>query len=384
MKKWMIFLMLSCIGVLLAGCQREETITNGYNIYYINKDETGLVQELRSKQYDSVAEYVDGLLEAMANPSSGFEGKSAIPDNVKINGYNMADRTLNIDLSAGYMDLDNVRGALLRGAMVQTLIQISGVDNIRMTVEGTPLADSKGREIGLMNGSSFIGADGSGVNSYQYVSLSLYFASSSQETLRREMRNVYYPTNNTLEKVVVDELIKGPINASLKAILPPDTVLLNSSVKGSTCTLNFDGSFNKAVSGVPAELSIYAVVNAICDACNVTRVEFQINGESDVMYQDSISLAEGFRKNTEPVESVDGEETSETTDILEPAIGVVDPSKGTVPESAATEPAATEASTTETAETEAPATEPQATETTSEGVGETDTEITEEGTENQE
>ena len=91
-----------------------------------------------------------------------------------------------------------------------------------ITVNGQPLVDEAGDVVGAMTSESFINTEGNGINSYQNATLSLYFADSDGSLMEREMRNVHYSSNSTLEKVVLEELIKGPVNSRLQAVLPPE------------------------------------------------------------------------------------------------------------------------------------------------------------------
>ena len=71
------------------------------------------------------------------------------------------------------------------------------------------------------------------------------FADSDGSLMEREMRNVHYSSNSTLEKVVLEELIKGPGKFQTgRLLLPPETKVLSVQKDGSVCTVNFDAGFN--------------------------------------------------------------------------------------------------------------------------------------------
>lgn len=67
---------------------------------------------------------------------------------------------------------------LFRASLVQSLIQIDGVDSVKFYIGGDPLCDANGNEIGAMNDEYFVQNIGSTLHTYQSVDLELYFANS--------------------------------------------------------------------------------------------------------------------------------------------------------------------------------------------------------------
>ena len=195
------------------------------------------------------------------------------------------------------------------------------MEQVVITVNGEPLVDEAGDVVGAMTSESFINTEGNGINSYQNATLSLYFADSDGSLMEREMRNVHYSSNSTLEKVVLEELIKGPVNSRLQAVLPPETKVLSVQKDGSVCTVNFDAAFNaapSAESNVSAETSLYAVVDALTDAVGVREVIIQIEGSREIRYRDEIDLNQSFSRREDLIRQV----VSSESDVLEPSVGV--------------------------------------------------------------
>ena len=54
--------------------------------------------------------------------------------------------------------------------------------------------------------------------------LPLYFGSRNGTSLTKQMRNVHYASDDSLEKLVVEQLIAGPAD-KLTAVVPSDTVV---------------------------------------------------------------------------------------------------------------------------------------------------------------
>lgn len=267
MKKRVSFLMIFLLALLLTGCSEKSGGSTQYQVYYISTSGTKLVEESYTPESStSPREVTEELLEKMGRPQVGSDHVKALPDEVKVEHCVLKAREVDVDFNEAYNDMDPVREILVRAAFVNTLIQVSNVEQVVITVNGEDLVDEAGDVVGGMTAESFIDTKGDGINSYQNATLSLYFADSDGSLIEREMRNVHYSSNSTLEKVILEELIKGPVNAKLQAVLPAETKVLSVQTEGGTCTVNFDSAFNAAPSSesnVTAETSLYAAVDAL-------------------------------------------------------------------------------------------------------------------------
>ena len=65
--------------------------------------------------------------------------------------------------------------------------------------------------------------------------MTLYFTNESGDGLTAEQRNIYYSTNVPLERVVVEQLVKGPAQAGHYAVLPPELKILSVTVSEGIC-----------------------------------------------------------------------------------------------------------------------------------------------------
>lgn len=328
MKKLIIEILALCLVCLgLASCSPETEESGGFLVYYINETEDQLMEQEYMPQDTGGEDLVRELLDCMKHPDD-VTLKSAVPARVEVTTLQLQEGHLTLDFNSAYRELDNVTEVLLRAAVVQTLIQVPEVEDIRFTAGEEALYDISGMEIGAMNEETFIDAKGEGINSYQYAALTLYFSDASGERLVREMRNVHYSSNNSLEKVVVEQLLSGPVNTKLSPVLNAGAKILETSIEGNTCILNFDGAFNQAPANSAAtpQTSIYALVNSICDVCEVSRVEIQIDGSTREVYRDEVGLDQHFRRRAELIEPVaesESESQSETEgEAVDPAVGV--------------------------------------------------------------
>ena len=314
MKKRVSFLMIFLLALLLTGCSEKSGGSTQYQVYYISTSGTKLVEEsYMPESSTSPREVTEELLEKMGRPQVGSDHVKALPDEVKVEHCLLKAREVDVDFNEAYNDMDPVREILVRAAFVNTLIQVSNVEQVVITVNGEDLVDEAGDVVGGMTAESFIDTKGDGINSYQNA--------SDGSLIEREMRNVHYSSNSTLEKVILEELIKGPVNEKLQAVLPAETKVLSVQTEGGTCTVNFDSAFNAAPSSesnVTAETSLYAAVDALIDTAGVREVIIQIEGSQETPYRDEIDLTQPFAKREDLIHQV----VSSESDVLEPSVGV--------------------------------------------------------------
>ena len=164
---------------------------------------------------------------------------------------------------------------------------------------GEPLKDNEGDEIGYMHAEDFVQNTGSSLHSYQLANLHLYYINKKGGRLGEEEVSVRYNSNMSIEKLVVEQIIKGPSMQEHQPSVPPETKLLGISVKDGICYVNFDDGFMNAVYGVSPELTVYSLVNSIVEAGDANEVQISVNGETDVKYQGVIDLSKPLSRNLE-------------------------------------------------------------------------------------
>ncbi len=299
-KKWKLFgLCAAAAAMLLSGCGfggRETDAEPGYTVYYVNAAGTGLTESNYMPEAETFEEMMDELILQMSIAPSG--SASALGSHVKISGYERGIDALRIDFTDDYYDLSNTQEVLLRAAVVKTFAQIPGVTKIMITVEKEQLRDSDGELVPPMDGDTFIDTREGGINSYQYAKLSLYFANSGGKELEKEMRNLHYSSNMVLERMVVEQLIKGPKTKGMKAVIAGTAKIQNIYTSDDgICTISFDEEFLKDPSENPADpkTAIYAIVNSVCETCDsIKGVRMEVDGEGAVTFRGAVDLNQTF------------------------------------------------------------------------------------------
>ena len=103
----------------------------------------------------------------------------------------------------------------------------------------------------------------------------------------------------TMERIVLNQLIQGPEDDRCIATLPSDLKVFGVSVKDGTCYVNLDKNFLTETMDMEAYIPVYSIVNSLAELPGVQRVQILVDGESDVMFQDVISLKEPLERRLE-------------------------------------------------------------------------------------
>lgn len=328
MRKRMLYGLLLLILCMIAGCngtaQEAEVSAGSYKIYRVNNAGTKLVEEGFTPISDQTEKIIEEILFKLTSVPESGDRKSIFPDGVSIKTPIIKGTDLRLEFNENYSNMNNIEEILLRAGIVKSIVQIPGVDTVEFFVLDKELSDSTGKAIGSMTADAFLDSQGEGINPYQYASLTLYFPDASGEKLVREMRNIRYSTNNTLERVVVEQVLKGPVNTKLKPIVADNVKILSVITVEGVCTINFDASFAEQQSdgNISPQVIIYALVNALCDSSGVQQVQIQIEGESNLKYMDVVDLSQPLSKNSDIIYQVETPAQTESETPAKPSVGI--------------------------------------------------------------
>ena len=235
------------------------------------------------------------------NVPNDVDSQVALSDKAGYLGYRQEDQVLFLYFDAGYgsrVNMSATREILCRAALTKTMTQIEGIDYISIYVADQPLLDSYGNPVGMLSDSDFIEGI-SDINSYEKSQLKLFFADETGERLVEENREVVYSVNTSRERLIVEELIRGPQTLGHYRTLPEGTKLLSVSLNENICYINFDSTFLNNTLEVNEYIPIYSIVNSLSEISSVSKVQITINGSQDVMFRDIVSLNTQFERNLE-------------------------------------------------------------------------------------
>ena len=302
-----IGLLVLMFVISLAGCKKNEQAAEGekeYQIYYLNKNETKMTSVSYFSKEEDYQALVDELFHQLEKTPDDPELRTTILDFMELGTYELAEGRLNVDFGQGYMDQKATTEVLVRAAIVRTLCQVDEIDCVTFTINQDALLNQSGSPVGVMSDELFVENTGNEINAYEKVLLTLYFADASGKSLKKIQREEVYNSNISVEKLVVDKIINGPLSDENGAYptLSPETKVLSVSVKDGVCYVNFDSAFLTRDNGVNAEVTIYSLVNSLIELNNVNKVQISIDGDTDVTYKESVSLKKPLERKFELVE----------------------------------------------------------------------------------
>ena len=285
-------IMLCVLGImLLSGCQENgKDADTGKYIYYVNISGTNLVKEDYGGRTDYSEVSVAEMLNALEVPEESSDYQSPLPEGVRVPSYILQDDRLSLYFGETYHKIDKVQEVLLRSSLVQSLVQIEGIDRVTFFINEEPLTDEEGTEYGWMGADDFVQNTGSAINSYQEANLTLYFANEEGDKLVAETRTIRYNSNTAMEKVIIEQLLKGPSEDGHYPTISSEAELLSVSLKDNICYVNFDDGIQKnAYNQIPV-VPLYSIVNSLIENDVASLVQISVNGDSSVKFQGSVSL----------------------------------------------------------------------------------------------
>lgn len=317
-----LFLLILC----LTGCEKGQEERSGYRIFYTNTEGTMLLSANYMLSGSTTLELIQDMWQRMKEISVTGEQCSLVVEGLEIEKLDLTDGQLTVTFNSEYLKMDNVQEILLRAGLVEGAAQFAEVKTVVFHIGEDVLRNHAGEPIGAMTRETFIN-NPVGINSYQYASLSLYFSNFMGNAVVKEIRNVHYSTNATLEKVVLEQILKGPMNKSLNPVLTENVKVLDAKVEEDTCIVNFNASFAEELRpNIQPEVIIYSIVNSLCDVLGVAKVQFQVEGSSDVTFAGALSLAGPFHRNSEVIEKAESmtgmESEIHEEELGQPSVGL--------------------------------------------------------------
>lgn len=302
--KQVIYILL--LSFLLVACSsRDDSILleGEYNIYYLNSSITAIVPvKYKAK---NLATDTDKLIEEFIGQMNTVPRDKdlvkVLEDKVTFMGYTRTNNVLYLNFDTNYSSMKAIREILARACLVKTLSQIEGVDFIGINSGDQPLSDANGNPLPVFYASEFIDTI-TDINSFEKVELILYFADENDEKLKAEKRDLVYNVNNSIEKLIIDELIKGPADSKLKVLLPNNLKVNNISTNDNTCYIDFNDALINALNKSNNSLLIYSIVDSILEFSKASKVQISINGQNNYKFLNDIDLSKSFDRNLDYIE----------------------------------------------------------------------------------
>ncbi|MGN1158619.1 MAG: GerMN domain-containing protein [Lachnospiraceae bacterium] len=305
MKKRVTAVWMALILLLITGCSGQETMktenTISYDLYFLNNEETKVFSKEILIEEGDTALQLSALIEAMRTKQDDLETHAALDYDFSVLSVSLDGEQVIMNLDEKYLLLKPTTAVLIRAAIVRTLTQVEGVTCVSFQIAGTPLTDSAGNPLGNLTADMFIDNAGTEINAYQTTTLTLYFADENGDMLVSEKREVEYNSNIALEKIVVEQLLAGPEKEGSYPMINPATTILSIAVKDGICYVNLSQDFLTQIYNVTSDVTLYAITNSLVELTNVNKVQILVEGETDVLYNEKVSLNTVFERNLELV-----------------------------------------------------------------------------------
>ena len=299
-------LLVLATAVFLAGCHKDKaTVTPGEGeivIYYSNASCSRLISKIYTPQHEQTVELARELYAKMQE--GGYEDTiPAVAADITISDISLPGNTMSIALQGPWDTMRAPNRMLFLAAVTRTLTQLKDVDGILFTMNGEALTDESGNMMGVLRSASFVDNAVDNPEDYREAVIALYFANEAMDGLVKVERTVVYRSSSSMERIVVEQLLRGPEDSGAKASLPNTASLLSINVRDGVCYVNFDSKFITEVLGSYDYVPVYSVVNSLTELPNVDKVQISINGSSETGFQrDILSFAIPFTRNMKYVE----------------------------------------------------------------------------------
>ena len=267
----------------------------------MNKDETKVTKTRYYPEQESAEFMLQDLMGILNGQESSGENLPLLPAGVQLVTYRLNESLLELEFNADYSNISRTREILVRAGVARTFLQIPGVTGIKIFIESEELKDSKGQAVGVIDGNTFVEMWGADKDAYRYDTFTLYFTDKTGEHLVAEQRNVYYKRILPRERVILEQLAKGPMVKGHYPTIPQETEILGVEVSDDVCYVDFSSAFSDSGIDIPVNTMIYSVVNSLLDTASADKVQISVEGDTEATLSDGTSLYSLFSKNTDLV-----------------------------------------------------------------------------------
>lgn len=300
-KKIFMIITVLMLCLLAGGCsvevQNDPNTQSVYYLYDISADETQLEKVVYNPE-ETTAEYMlKDMMQQMNQKEDDVERISLLPDDVQMN-YSVEGEVLVVNFNSQYTQMSKAREILVRAGVVKTFLQVPGISAVRFTVENQDLTDSKGESVGEMTADTFAEFSGNEPDAYCSTTFTLYFTDKDGQNLVKEQRTVRYRRSIPKERIVLEQLMKGPMEKGHYPTIPENTEILDVTIADRICYVAFDRVFSSYALDVSEKIPVYSVVNTLLDALEADKVQITV-GASDKLdiFGQKMSLYRFYEKN---------------------------------------------------------------------------------------
>ena len=298
--------MLAVLTGLFTGCTSSDNVeqqtygSEGYcEIYYVDNITQMLKAENVIMDSEKQNEQILSLFKKLSGIAKTEERSGVVPRGLEINSISIDNGTLTIDFNAVYNSMTAGEELAFRAAAVYTFTSLDFVDYLLITVDGNELKTANGMPMGKLGREDVIMNGDISAEPTNYEILTLYFENSEGSALSTEIREVQVNPNLPVERYIVEQVIAGPEDESLRSTVPYDTKIRDISTADGVCYVDLSVEFVNKQLGLEKDAlaAVYSIVNSLCEIEDVTKVQFLIEGEKLDSYRNVIDLSKPVEPN---------------------------------------------------------------------------------------
>ncbi|MEG1190647.1 MAG: GerMN domain-containing protein [Oscillospiraceae bacterium] len=309
MKKRLIPIGLALILIFsLFACNEKKPIIgdgNTISVYRLIKPEHQDGGRLLGSEEISLSDSADpvlGLVYALSRAPGDEKLTSALPKGVKILDAVLDGDTVTVYMNKAYLDLSGIQKTLADFCITLSMCSLKQVNYTSICVGSELITERLSSEDALLF---------DGVTSPDKVQIKLYFPKLSENLLSAEYRSITLNEDNSPEREILDELLRGTENPLLRSAIPKDTVLLSAYTQDGICTVSLSKAFlsEGRLSPEEAKLAVYSLVNSLTNLAGIESVKILIEG-AEVQSIGKLDLSRPLERNKEIIGSAVPQQTA--------------------------------------------------------------------------
>ena len=304
------------LSIGLMGCAVSPTkIDDSPKIYYFDSMEGELITQPLGEVFlnlQTEQEKVEYIINELTL-NKGIQDNTlitSVPMPIKGVTTNINERMVGINFSNEYNSLSAQERIGIRAAVVYSLTQLDFIDSVDFYIEDKALTASNGKVIGPISQANIKLNVIQPAPATTPYTLPLYFVNKDGKLVKEE-RGVRVSDPTSVEKLLIEELVKGPNSEGLSPSLPSDLKVNDAITTNGVCQvdLSFDLKSKFFTSPEVKERMIYAMVNSLTeipkirtDIPKIKKVAFLVDGKSDIELTKEIDLRDTFERDEDYIE----------------------------------------------------------------------------------
>ena len=244
------------------------------HIYLLNKDNLLVKVDYLLRYYDMLDNIKDVINELYVTNKENINLMGLIPSNTKINNIKIDDKTVIIDFSSDLLKVKTSLEEKVIESIVYTLIELDGIDNVKILVDGKPLEklEKSGKNMPILLDSSIgINKDYT-INSIKDIEkVTIYYVSNINDFDYYVPVTKYLNSKDSKVKIIIDSL-KGNYfsNTNLRSYLSRNTNV-DFKIEDDILTLTFDSLNEENLESVT-----YSLASSVFDSMDIKKVIFEV------------------------------------------------------------------------------------------------------------